>query len=76
MAKPSVEVLQAVADAKDVDPTDLEAVLFEVVDPQALDQLFADRSATEGSVRFAFAGYDVAITPAGDVTTVEMSEEG
>jgi hypothetical protein len=57
-------VVRAVSDAKDVDPMDLDARVYDCVDPDALDRLFAptaDGSAREGMVVFPMAGCRVEV---------------
>jgi hypothetical protein len=71
MTSPSLRVVRSVAEAEGVDPTDIEPVLAEVVDPQALDALFDGREGTTGHVYFGFKGYDVTVRSDG---TVEISE--
>jgi len=63
--QPSEAVVAAVAEATDRDKTDLRP-LFERVDPDALDRLFAPTAgdagrASNGRVRFRFEGCDVSI---------------
>lgn len=59
----SAAVVDAIAAADGVEPTDLEP-LYEAVDPEALDDLFRT---SPGSVTFEFNGYRVTVTSAGDV---------
>ncbi|MFC7027580.1 HalOD1 output domain-containing protein [Halomicroarcula sp. GCM10025324] len=57
-------VVRAVADVKDVDPLDLDARVYDAVDPDALDRLFTptgDGSAREGMVAFPMAGCRVEV---------------
>ena len=57
-------VVRAVADAKDVDPLDLDARVYDAVDPDALDRLFTptgDGSARQGMVAFPMAGCRVEV---------------
>ncbi|MFB6185098.1 MAG: HalOD1 output domain-containing protein [Haloarculaceae archaeon] len=60
----STRVVQAVAEAKEVDPTDLPP-LYDVVSPDALDALFdppdGERRPSEYEFRFAYAGRNVVI---------------
>lgn len=67
---PSRRVVQAVAAAENVDPTDLQP-LYDVVDPDALDALFrptaAGRPRSSGSVRFRYAQHDVVVQEGGAV---------
>lgn len=74
MVKPSVEILKEVAATKGVDPSELEAVLFDAVDPQALDALFADRETTDGFVQFVFADCEIKVSANGDIETTELDE--
>ncbi|WP_254272935.1 HalOD1 output domain-containing protein [Haloarcula marina] len=66
MTKPSVEVVELVADAAETDPVELERPLADVIDPRALDNLF-DGRATVGEVSFVFYEYEVTVTADGDV---------
>ncbi|MFC6769890.1 HalOD1 output domain-containing protein [Natrinema soli] len=70
-SKPSLRVLEAIADAEDVSPIALEPPLNDVVDPAALDRLFeptdADDSVRGGHVSFRYRGYDVIISSGGAV---------
>jgi len=73
----SFAVITAVADREGIDPVDLEPpeydTLYSVVNPEALDSLFApvQDTRTAGRVEFPFCGYDVVVTSDGDV---ELSE--
>ena len=72
---PSLDVIEAVADAEGVSPEELcppeYEPLHEVVDPQALDELFAPtrrgRQRTPGTVTFTFCGYEVTVSGDGTV---------
>lgn len=70
IARPSVRVVEAVADAIDADPLELPP-LYETVDPDALDALFD--AGLEGCVQFPYDGHDVTIH--GDGTLVVDGEE-
>ncbi|WP_254767667.1 HalOD1 output domain-containing protein [Salinilacihabitans rarus] len=75
LGTPSYAVVEAVADAEGVPPKELcppeYQALHEVVDPQALDALFADRHdgtpRANGRVTFTFCGYRVTVTDGGAV---------
>lgn len=73
-SKPSLRVLEAIADAEGVSPTALEPPLNDVVDPASLDRLFeptATGDSTQGrQVSFRYREYDVTISSNG---TVELS---
>lgn len=53
-------VLDAVADRKSVTPLDLPP-LYDAVDPEALDALFASATAGRVRVELAYAGCDVVL---------------
>ncbi|USZ71652.1 HalOD1 output domain-containing protein [Natronosalvus halobius] len=73
---PSEEVVEAVAAATGSTPESIPP-LYEVVDPEALDQLFAPTghgvSLRTGVIEFRFHGCDVTIATSGR-TTVTVSE--
>jgi len=54
------QVLQAVADEEGTSPMELDAPLYDVIDPDALEALFADDRTPE-SVQFSYLGYRVTI---------------
>lgn len=63
-------VVEAVAEAEGVEPEELEP-LYEVVDPDALEELFAPTSTTgrmEGRVVFTYDGYEVTVCGDGFVS--------
>lgn len=66
----SEAVLQTIADAEGVDPADLEAPLYEALDPDALDALFRT---DVGSVTFGYHGYTVTVFADG---TVDIESRG
>lgn len=69
-------VVDAVAEAEGVDPTDLDP-LYGVIDPDCLDALFAPHQRVHGApdpaaaVTFDYHGYEVRATATG---TVELTE--
>ena len=76
---PSRAVIEAVANAEGVSPTELQPPEYEplhaAVDPEALDSLF-DRKAdgaprAGGTVSFHYCGYRVTVDEAGSVTLEE-----
>uniref|UniRef100_UPI003672BD03 HalOD1 output domain-containing protein n=1 Tax=Cryptosporangium minutisporangium TaxID=113569 RepID=UPI003672BD03 len=78
----SFEVIVAVAEREGVDPTDTDPpeydALYEVVNPEALDALFATRengtARTNGHVSFPFCGYHVVVTGEGEVEVSELDD--
>lgn len=73
---PSQSVVRAVAQREDVDPVELSPPEYEplhdVVDPTALDALFAPRPEGTprrgGRVEFTFCGYDVTVESDGTIS--------
>ena len=78
---PSRTVVEAVAEAEDIPPEELRPPTYEslhaVVDPEALDALFATRSdgtpRPAGEVSFPFCGYAVTVEADGTVTVDETA---
>ena len=72
----SKAVIEAIADREGVDVTEIEPPRYEplytVVDPEALDTLFAPTFAGKargsGSISFQYAGYDVVVEADGQVS--------
>ncbi len=60
----STAVVRAVADREGVDPIELDEPLYEVIDSEALDELFASG---DGSVTFEYYGYEVTAHSDGQV---------
>ena len=79
---PSEAVIETVADAEGVQSIDLVPPQYEslhaVVDPAALDALFAERSngaaRPHGTVSFTFCDYDITVGHDGAVTLGESTE--
>ena len=65
--KPSMRVVDRVAAAEGVDPSELRPQLYEVVDPSSLDRLFAPSDRAAASVTFAYAGHEVTVGSDGSV---------
>lgn len=56
-------IVKAIAEAEATDPTDLDTRLYDVIDPEALNELFHrdDGPATDGCVSFKYDGYTVTV---------------
>ena len=69
--KPSTVVIETVADVCGVEPTDLGTALYDCIDPDALDELFAPTLAGRrrgvGVVTFTMEGCDVSVYDDGTV---------
>ena len=63
----SNEVVKRVAEAEDVDPLELTPPLYEVIDPDALESLFANDRVL-GKVIFNYVGYEVSVFSDGYVS--------
>ncbi|WP_436930356.1 HalOD1 output domain-containing protein [Halosimplex halobium] len=65
----SIAVVEAVAEAKGVAPTEMEETLYDAVDPDALDRLFTDRETGElaGRVVFELDAHEVTVQSNGDI---------
>ncbi|ELY85239.1 HalOD1 output domain-containing protein [Natrinema altunense] len=63
----SLRVVEALADATNTDAHELEP-LYNVVDPEALDQLFQSGSTADVSVEFEYYGVLVEVRNDGTVT--------
>ncbi|AGB39516.1 HalOD1 output domain-containing protein [Natronococcus occultus] len=65
----SVAIANAVATYRDIDATELEP-LYYVINPEALERLFAPRAdglRSEGSVTFEYNGCSVTVTADGEI---------
>lgn len=71
---PSLAVVEAVADAEDVEAADLDCKLADAIDPTALDRVVESMDGA-GIVVFRYYGYEVTVRV--DVTIdVELDEPG
>ena len=72
----STAVVRAIAAVSGEDPTEMEP-LYTVIDPEALDAVFASTQAstvrTAGVVGFDFAGYRVRLTAPGEGQIFEQN---
>lgn len=59
---PSEAVVDAVASVESTSPVALDERLYDAVDPEALDALFAGPQTVE-SVSFAYCGHDLVVGP-------------
>ncbi|QLG47675.1 HalOD1 output domain-containing protein [Natrinema halophilum] len=69
---PCIEIVEQIAALEDVDPTELQPPLHDVIDPEAVNDLFSPtkRNGTResGRVRFDYLGYDVVVRGDGRVS--------
>lgn len=71
-------VVVEVADHLGVNPVEMEPSLFDVIEPEALDNLFAPKPDGDkrpgGKVIFPFQGYMVTVTSDGNVSLVKEAK--
>jgi len=60
-------VVEALAEAEDTSPTEMTEPLYEYVDPDALNRLFATGDDASGRVVFSYGEYRVTVTVDDDV---------
>ncbi|WP_306057808.1 HalOD1 output domain-containing protein [Natronococcus wangiae] len=78
----SYKVITAVAEREGVEPTEIEPpeynALYEVVNPEALDSLFAPREngahRTAGRIEFDYCGYHITVTSDGEVDVSDRDQ--
>lgn len=75
---PSEQVIERVAEAAAVPPETLPP-LYEAIDPDSLNRLFADTSdgaRATGHVTFSYAGYLVSVAAEGPISLDEVVQPG
>lgn len=69
-------IAEKVAESEGVEPTELQPPLYEVIDPDALNAVFADAesdvSREVGRVEFTYCGYQVVVRSDGQVSVTEL----
>lgn len=66
-------VLSAVAEKEGRSPLEFDRLLSEVIDPDALDNLFQNVT-QQGSVTFSYMGYRVTVGADGHIAVTDQSE--
>ncbi|MDY6774984.1 MAG: HalOD1 output domain-containing protein [Halobacteria archaeon] len=78
MTKLSEAVISEIADYEGVDPSDLEPPLYDYIDPEALDDLFAPKHSGDGrsygQVRFRYKDYQVIVDTDANVVVYEETD--
>jgi len=70
-------VVERVARAEGVDPLDLNAPLYDAIDPDALETLFRpDGAPTGGRLAFEYCGHTVVVSGDGSVSLSAQSPDG
>lgn len=76
----SVAVVEAIAERESIDPLDLDRPLYEVVDTEALEELFPvdgeGRPRSEGHVTFGYGGHRVRVSSDREVRILEPGTDG
>lgn len=74
----AVSVVEAMAERAGVDATDFDRPLYDVIDPDALEELFpvdaAGRPRCRGRVSFAYGDFMVEVASDGEVQVTEPAE--
>lgn len=63
---PARAVIEAVATAEGVEPDELPPI-YDAIEPEALDSLFAGRDSSAVRIDFRYAGHDVTLEGNGEV---------
>jgi len=71
----SLLVLDAVADAEGVSAAELPSPLYQIVDPEALDQLYEPSPEVSTQLTFTYMGHTVDVTPDGRVSVDGIAYE-
>lgn len=73
--KPSLAVIDRIAELEGEDPAELSPPLYDAIDPQALDSLFRPSNAGESravqTVQFTYLEYDICVRSDGEITVSE-----
>lgn len=73
----TTRIVEAVADQEGVDPLTLSPPLYETIDPEALEALFAPTTRVRrGEIEFTYTGYRISISAeSGYTITVEELDQ-
>ncbi|GAB7018289.1 HalOD1 output domain-containing protein [Halostagnicola bangensis] len=77
----SVQLVRKIAEKEGIDPTELDAPLYDVINPEALNELFEPRRNGEsrcGTVEFTYQGYQIVVEQddSGGGPTITLEESG
>ncbi|WP_227354345.1 HalOD1 output domain-containing protein [Haladaptatus salinisoli] len=71
----SLRVVHAIAEYEETDPTEIRPVLYDIIDPDALDSLFEDTqngtARASGHVAFGYGRHEVTVYSDGRIELVE-----
>lgn len=68
---PSIAVIEAIADIEGVEPTDLDGVLYDLIDPEALDALFLGEKAGDIELELPLDSHRITIRSDGSLQVQE-----
>ncbi len=68
---PTIAILDALSEMEDVSPLELDYLLYDYVDPEALDSLVLDRRGNGVEIQFSVGGRHVRI----DAESITISRE-
>ncbi|SIR04147.1 hypothetical protein SAMN05421858_1215 [Haladaptatus litoreus] len=76
--RPSIRVVNAIAEHEGTTPTEIRPVLYDIIDPDALDSLFSEtqlgNSRSDGHVSFEYDGHKVTVYSDGRVEIERLRE--
>lgn len=74
----STAVVLAVAEAAQLEPQEIHQTIYEVIDPDALDEIFrgdaSNDRAADGQISFSLADYQVTVDSGGTITARQDGE--
>lgn len=74
---PTQMIVEKVAEADDVSPEELDPPLIEVIDPDALDDIFRNTATADrrgGQVTFPYRGYMITVSGDGNISIDPLEE--
>ena len=74
----STAVVEAVAEAEGVSPTEMEPPLHRAIDPDALNELFGPKRSSPDSefrVSFTYSGYEITVRGPGQIEVRRADEQ-
>ena len=72
---PSIAVVEEIAARRGVEPTDLDVVLYDSVDPEALDRLFLEQQTIDMEATLDVAEYRVTVRSDGSLLVRDVTED-
>lgn len=72
---PSIAVVEEIAALRDVEPTDLDIVLYDSVDPEALDRLFLEQQTIDMEATLDLDDYRVIVRSNGTLSIRGITED-